>query len=109
MMIRPEHCSCLLCRTGKDHPDRTHHEHLRALMHVLDERQRRWVAAWEAERLGYGGIDLVAQITGLDPKTIRRGRRELTQGLEELPSARIRGRGAGRPPAEKNFQGSSRR
>jgi len=72
-------------------------------MSVLDERQRRWVAGCEASRLGYGGIDLVAQITGLDPKTIRRGQRELAQRLEGLPTDRIRRPGAGRPPAEKKL------
>ena len=106
-MVRPEHCACPLCRTGKDHPDRAHHAHLRELMHVLDERQRRWVAGWEAERLGYGGVDLVSQITGLDPKTIRRGRNELAQGLASFPSTRLRRPGAGRPPAEKNIRSSS--
>jgi hypothetical protein len=70
---------------------------------VLDERQRRWVAGWEATRLGYGGIKLVAQITGLDPKTICRGQSELMQSLTELPSTRIRRRGAGRPPTEKKL------
>ncbi len=106
-MKRPERCPCSRCRTGKDHPDRAHHEHLRTLMHVLDERQRRWVAGWEAARLGYGGIELVAQITGLDPKTVRRGRSELAQGLPGLANARIRRPGAGRPPAEKKLLDSS--
>jgi Rhodopirellula transposase DDE domain len=69
-------------------------------MHVLDERQRRWIAAAEASRLGYGGVLLVAQITGLAPKTIRRGQRELAQGMADLPSPRIRQPGAGRPPTE---------
>jgi hypothetical protein len=106
-MVRPEHCPCPLCCTDKDHPDRANHAHLRTLMHVLDERQRRWVAGWEAARLGYGGVELVAQITGLDPKTIRRGRSELAQGLAGLPSARIRRPGAGRPPVEKKLRDST--
>lgn len=106
-MVRPERCRCSLCCADKDHSDRAHHEHLRALMHVLDERQRRWVAAGEAARLGYGGVGLVAQITGLDPKTIRRGRSELAQGLAGLPSDRIRRPGAGRPPAEKKHRDSN--
>jgi Rhodopirellula transposase DDE domain len=70
-------------------------------MYVLDERQRRWIAAAEASRLRYGGVLLVAQITGLAPKTIRRGQRELAQGMADLPNDRIRQRGAGRPPTEK--------
>jgi len=106
-MVRPEQCACPLCRTGKDHPDRAHHAHLRELMHMLDERQSRWVAGWEAERLGYGGVELVSQITELDPKTIRRGRNELAQGLADFPSTRVRRPGAGRPPAEKNMRSSS--
>ena len=71
---------------------------------LLDERQRRWVAALEAERLGYGGTRLVAQITGLDEKTIRRGRRELKAGLGTLPTGRIRRPGAGRKPTEKKLR-----
>jgi hypothetical protein len=70
-------------------------------MSVLDERQRRWVAGSEAARLGYGGTSLVAQITGLNRGTVLRGRRELAQGLAELPTTRIRRAGAGRPPVEK--------
>jgi hypothetical protein len=72
------------------------------MMGLLDERQRRWVAALEAERLGYGGTRLVAQITGLDEKTIRRGRRELQAGLETQLRGRLRHPGAGRKPTEKN-------
>jgi hypothetical protein len=75
-------------------------------MQVLDERQRRWIAGAEAARLGYGGVQLVANITGLDPKTIRRGQSELSQGLEDFPNARIRRPGAGRPPTEKKVRSS---
>jgi hypothetical protein len=71
---------------------------------LLDEQQRRWVAALEAERLGYGGTRLVAQITGLDEKTIRRGRRELKAGLPAQPTGRIRRPGAGRKPTEKKLR-----
>ena len=97
-------CPCSVCRELGDHPDRVHHDQLRTLLPHLDERQRRWVAALEAERCGYGGTRLVAQITGLDEKTIRRGRAELRQGLGEQPPERVRHPGAGRPPAEKKTQ-----
>ena len=74
-------------------------------MHVwrsrLDEQPRRWYAAIEANRLGHGGEQLVAQITGLDPHTIRRGRQELAVSLTERPTDRVRVPGAGRPRAEK--------
>ena len=42
------------------------------LLSRLGEPERRWYAAVEANRLGRGGVRLVAQITGLDEKTIRR-------------------------------------
>jgi hypothetical protein len=72
----------------------------------LDEAQRRWYVALEAERLGAGGERLLAQITGLDAKTIRRGRAELAQGLAELPNARVRRPGGGRPAVEKKTRRS---
>ena len=40
-------------------------------------------------------------ITGLDAKTIRRGRQELEQGLQEVPNGRQRKVGGGRHLAEK--------
>ena len=72
----------------------------------LDEAQRRWYVALEAERLGPGGERLVAQITGLDEKTIRRGRAELATDLAAQPPGRVRRPGAGRPRVEKKIQGS---
>ena len=72
----------------------------------LDEAQRRWYVALEAERLGLGGERLLAQITGLDEKTIRRGRTELATGLAEQPPDRVRRPGGGRPPVEKKIRRS---
>jgi hypothetical protein len=67
----------------------------------LDEQQRRWYVALEAERIGYGGERLLSQITGLDEKTIRRGLQELASGLADRPVDRVRLPGGGRPPSEK--------
>jgi hypothetical protein len=67
----------------------------------LDEQQRRWYVALEVDRLAHGGERLLAQITGLDEKTIRRGREELAAGLADRPADRIRLPGGGRPPVEK--------
>jgi hypothetical protein len=72
----------------------------------LDEAQRRWYVALEAERLGPGGEHLVAQITGLDEKTIRRGRAELATGLVEQSPDRVRRPGGGRPRVEKKIRRS---
>ena len=71
------------------------------LLSRLDEQQRRWYAAIEADRIGYGGERLVSQITGIDEKTIRRGRQELAAGLPDRPPSRVRAPGAGRLAIEK--------
>src|SRR5579871_2818301 len=89
-------CGCPACQEAGDHPDRAWHRQLILVLSRLDEQQRRWVAAMEANRLGWGGETLVAQITGLDEKTIRRGRAELAGDLGDRPSDRIRLPGGGR-------------
>jgi len=76
------------------------------LVSRLDEHQRRWFAALEAKRLGRGGTRLMAQITGLDEKTIRRGRRELAGQLADVPPQRVRRPGGGRPRVEKKTRPS---
>jgi hypothetical protein len=60
--------------------------------------------AVESNRIGAGGDRLLAQITGLDEKTIERGRQELAGELSERPEQRVRLPGGGRPRAEKKTQ-----
>lgn len=71
------------------------------LLSRLDEQQRRWYVAVEANRIGHGGVRLLSQITGIDEKTIRRGQQELADELVERPIDRVRLPGGGRPPVEK--------
>ncbi len=75
---------------------------MNVLLSRLDEQQRRWYVALEAKKLGHGGIGRLAQITGMDVGTIRRGKQELETDLEDRPVNRTRLRGGGRPRAEKN-------
>jgi hypothetical protein len=107
-MIRPDlpPCGCPVCQEVGEHADVAWHRQLILVLSRLDEQQRRWVAAVEANRLGWGGETLLAQITGLDEKTIRRGREELAASLRERPPDRIRLPGGGRPPAEKKIRPS---
>lgn len=77
------------------------------MLRQLNERQRRWVAALEATRLGYGGTRAVAQITGMDEKTIRKGRREVEHEFRDLDLTRVRRVGAGRKPIEKSVPAPS--
>ena len=94
-------CQCPTCQGDTPHPDQALHRQMNVLLSRLDEQQRRWSAALEAIRLGHGGEHLMSQITGCDPQTIRRGRRELVSDLSERPAEGVRTPGAGRPRAEK--------
>ncbi len=68
------------------------------LRESLDERSRRlWLAA-EARSLGYGGMALVASVTGVARDTISDGIRELSGGRPAVQ--RVRRPGAGRKRAE---------
>ncbi len=101
MPIRPIHeCECQDCRTGNA-AIQAYHRQLNLLMSRLDEQQRRWMAAVEANRLGHGGTQKLHEMTGLDINTIRRGRRELESGLANCPVGRIRVAGGGRKRLEK--------
>jgi len=71
------------------------------LLSRLDEQQRRWYAAVESHRIGWGGDTLMSLITGLDEKTIQKGRQELAHSLQDRPADRRRVEGGGRPPLEK--------
>jgi hypothetical protein len=84
------------------HPEQAIHHQMNVLLSRLDEQQRRWYVALEAKKLGHGGIEGLAQITGMDVGTIRRGKRELENDLEDRPVDRTRVPGGGRPRAEKN-------
>jgi hypothetical protein len=107
-MERPIHqCPCPNCRTGTG-PVADHHSRLNLILSRLDEQQRRWVAALEAQRLGYGGFNEVAAVTGLHPETVRRGRDELADGLKDRPADRVRRSGGGGQPLTKKTRPSSR-
>jgi len=60
----------------------------------LNERQRRLVAAADAQSLGRGGISLVSAASGLSRTTIHRGLRELQGDL--IADERVRQAGGGR-------------
>jgi len=94
-------CQCPWCQAGAEHPDKELHRQMNLLLSRLDEQQRRWYVAVEANRFGAEGVRLVSQITGIDEKTIRRGQTELGAEFAGRPEDRIRLPGAGRPPVEK--------
>lgn len=100
-------CQCAPCLAGEAHAARALHEQMNLLLSRLGEAERRWYAAVEANRLGRSGARLVAEITGLDEKTIRRGQEEVAGSLAGAPiKRRQRQPGGGRPPVEKKIRPS---
>jgi hypothetical protein len=97
-------CECPHCQQETNHPDQELHGQVNLLLSKLDEQQRRWYVAVESNRIGAGGDRLLAQITGLNEKTIQRGRKELAGSLAARPEQRVRLPGGGRSRAEKNTQ-----
>ncbi len=70
-------------------------EHLMRMFHdSLSEKDRRRYAAIEAAKLGYGGTQVIADLLGCDPKTIRQGKQDLAQLPDDL-DGRIRKKGGG--------------
>lgn len=94
-------CQCPNCQQIGNHPDKEVHHKMNLLISRLDEQQRRWYVALEAEKLGHGGATLMSQITGMHVNTIRRGREELDHELADRPVDRVRLPGGGRHPVEK--------
>src|SRR5918992_758612 len=70
------------------------HEKYAAVFPLLDERQRRVIAAADALFLGRGGASRVARASGLSRTTIHRGLAELDQG--SATGTRTRQAGGGR-------------
>ncbi len=99
-------CQCPACLSDTDSNQGQLHEQINLLFARLDEQQRRWVAAIESKKIGYGGDTVVARITGLHVDTIRRGREELDARLADRPTDRVRRPGAGRPALKKKSRPS---
>ena len=64
----------------------------RHLSFCLDEKSKRFWSATEANSIGWGGINIVHEATGIDFKTIRKGIKELASSVR---SNRIRKIGGG--------------
>jgi hypothetical protein len=94
-------CECEQCQEQGQTATHELHQQMNLLLSRLDEQQRRWYVALESKRIGHGGDVLLSRITGMDVKTIRRGRTELDEGLGTRPTSRVRVEGGGRPSAEK--------
>ena len=67
--------------------------HMRALYDSLSEKDRRRYAAVEAEKLGHGGAQYVADLFGCDPDTIRHGQEDVEQLPQDAAADRVRKKG----------------
>jgi len=61
---------------------------------LLDERGKRLWTATEAQQIGWGGVSLLSEATGMMRKTISKGIRELSSGVSN--DGRVRNEGGGR-------------
>jgi hypothetical protein len=95
-------CHCPRCKSEQDHPDAQLHRQMYLLAGRLNEQQRRWFAAIMSKSYGYGGDRLMSLVLGMHVQTIRRGRRELDNGLLERPVERVRKPGGGRKAVRAN-------
>jgi len=93
-------CECDICRTDTDLATAQHYQQLNLFLSRLNEPQRRWYVGTLSQKLGNPSDRQLSLITGLDEKTVRRGRQELEDGLAGLPYDRQRRIGGGRPSAE---------
>ncbi len=94
-------CECETCKAGLDVESIQSHQRINLFMSRLNEPQKRWYAATLSKEADGPSDRQLALITGLDEKTIRRGKSELQEQLSGLPLNRQRQVGGGRQRAEK--------
>ena len=94
-------CACPVCQDATEAVIIGEHHRINVLLSRLNEPQRRWYAGSLLLASNGPTEGELSLITGLDEKTIRRGRRELEADLGTVPAQRQRHEGGGRLPAEK--------
>ncbi len=99
--INIHQCECDDCKAGNDSQIAGQHRQMNLFLSRLNEPQRRWYVGLLSQPPSSTSDRQLAKITGVDEKTIRRGRQELEAELVSLPHGRQRHVGGGRPRAEK--------
>jgi hypothetical protein len=72
------------------------------MLDKMPENLRRWNAALLAMQLGYGGMKIAGDISGLSQPTIRKAVQELEDGQVDWDCERARGPGGGRKRIEQD-------
>ena len=99
------HCECAVCQKSEDTVMVAEHRQINVLLYQLNEVQQRWYIGSLSQQRGGPSDRELMKISGMDAKTIRRGRRELSDGTAEQLGTRQRSPGGGRPKAEKKIAG----
>lgn len=97
----PHQCACTICQAGTDLILLAYHNQINLLLSRLNEPQRRWYVGTLSQAPDAPSDVQLALMTGMDEKTIRRGRQELQTQLSTVPSGRLRKEGGGQPSKEK--------
>jgi len=98
---QPHDCECSICRQQSEPDVVQYHRQINLLLSRLNEPQRRWYVAVLSQDPAAPSDAQLSRITGIDEKTIWRGRQELAADLLTVPLDRQRAVGGGRPAAEK--------
>lgn len=69
---------------------------MKCLYDSLDEASKRRYASVEAEKLGHGGKRYISNLFQCSVTTLSKGQREISSGLVEVETGRIRRKGGGR-------------
>ena len=89
MTVAPEpvvhRCACPACAADADPELARRHHQINLLLSRMTEPQRRWYVGTLADAPHAPSVSELARITGLDPKTIQLGRRELAGDLADHP------------------------
>jgi len=67
--------------------------YMRLFYDSLSEKDRRRYAAVEAEKLGHGGVEYVAEVMKCHASTVRQGREDIVQLPEDAAPDRVRKKG----------------
>jgi hypothetical protein len=96
-------CECEVCQAASDAATVRYHQQINLFLSRLNEPQRRWYVGVISQAADSPSDRQLALITGLDEKTIQRGRHELAGNLADAPVDKQRQAGGGRPRAEKKM------
>ncbi len=78
-------CECDVCKGGGDAAAVRYHQQVNLFLSCLNEPRRRWYVGVISEAADSPSDRQLALVTGLDEKTIRRGRHELAANLAGAP------------------------